>query len=982
MRFIPVLLLLMMSLFSHDLLGQDKQNPPRKSAKQQKKNTDKATKKKPPKQPKRQITGEEFIDLYLRTLEKGDEKLVNDLLDAYPLHAQIVADYLHSNGVEAFRKNDFETAKYMLLNAQGLHERLKQPEARLECLTILAEIYRKEGETQKVITYYQDALEQAMHLKDINTTLQMAGKLAGLYRDKGQRKVALAFLTDALAYAREVHDRNEEAMILNNIGLLYLDEGDDLEAMRFFRDALKIKEELPDKTGLGYLLKNVGRVYHNLDNFEEALLNHERALKIMQDERDRAGEAMVLMNMGDTWLAKGDEEKARDYFTDALRIMEDVGNETGVARALDLITTINLDFTSFDESIAKYKRALELNTGKGEHRTHLGILSNLGVALLRAGHIRECVDTLKTAYALAATMKDRRTALKIRMTLARAREYGSNLGTAIKTWQKTLRFARAVGDVQAEITILNAIGELWHRLGKYKQAQMFFDDALVLCRENELDLEAIRTLTLSGKSWRERGYDDKATEQFFAALKISRLLQANTDPDEKLFRALAELAMEMYEFDHAVDYLLQAIEEVRADQKKVLYAPLYLLLGQAYQKLLDPEKAEQAFRDALAAAQEADDRISRTGAACRLAGLLIEDGAIAPAESLLTALPEVSSPATRALCSRSAIALALTKNDLQEAQRLVSEAIATARKSKDLPHLAEFMLLDASIRTHLGQNRAAAGIYKKVRALGTKSDNPAIVARSWQAMAEFYRLYGNSKKMLAAYDKAEAALANATLPRAQIMLVRAQWFLQRRQFTTARDILRRARRVLDKVGTPALIAEASRLQAEAEAAAGNRDKANELIAASLETFQADSNRVGEARARMSMGRIYARMHVLTRSSEALKTARRLFEQAGFSRGVVEADFELAALYERARKFDQALTFSRQAGSSALAARFPELAVKSLLKTGQIHLRRDEPAEAQTVFDEALKVADEYGLRIYEKRLRRHLAKLSTKNAIE
>ncbi len=986
MRSIPVLLLLIPLILPGELFAQQRKNQPQKIEKKQKKQRQETSRKPPAKKPQRQITGEEFIDLYLRTLEKGDEKLVDDLLDAYPLHAQIVADYLHSNGIEAFNKNDYETARYMLLNAQGLHERLKQPEARLECLTTLAEIYRAAGETQKVIAYYQDALEQAMQLQDINTTLQMAGKLAGIYRDKGKRKIALAFLTDALAYAREVQDRNEEAMILNNIGLLYLDEGDDLEAMRFFRDALELKEELPDKTGLGYILKNVGRVYHNLDNFEEALANHERALKIMQNERDRAGEAMVLMNIGDTWMAKGDEERARDFFTDALRIMEDVGNDTGMARALSLITTINLNLTSYDESIEKYKRALELNTGKGEHRTHLQILSNLGVVLLRSGHISECVDTLKSAYSLAATMKDRRTALKIRMTLARAREHGSNLGTAIKTWQSTLRFARSVGDVQAEITILNAIGQLWHRLGKYKHAQTFFDQALALCRKNELDLAAIHTLTLSGRSWRERGYDDKATEQFFAALKISRLLQAETDPDEDLYGALAELSMEMYEYDHAVDYILQAIDEVRAGQKKVLYAPLYFRLAHAYEGLLDPQKALEAYRDALVAAQEADDLTIQKQATCRLALVLLESGAIAEAESLLTAVPEqavqAGTPETRALCSRALTALALVRNDLKAAQSSISAAIGQARKSKDLPHLADFMLLDASLRVRNGKNRAAAAIYKKVRALGAKSDNPAIAARSWLAMAELYRLYGNAKKMLSALDRAEAALEKATLPRARVLLYRGEWLLERRQFPLAKDVLRQAKRIIDKTGTPSLQAEAARLLAEAVAAVGEKDDANELIAESLRLFAADSNGVGESYARLSMGRIYSRMHVVDRGRDAFTEARKQFLRIGYMRGVAETDYELAGLYARAKKFDQALSHAQQAGELAVRSHFTELAVKSLLKAGQIHRSRGETSEAQTALSDALKIAGSSGMRMYEKLLRRQLEKLTAMGTIE
>src|SRR5262249_27004027 len=102
---------------------------------------------------------------------------------------------------------------------------------------------------------------------------------------------------------------------------------------------------------------------------DDALPLMREALQIKRDIGDRPGEALVLNSLGNVYLMKGEFADAQTLFERALDLRE----QAKVAPNLIADTVHNLGETvakmgKYDQSLARYLRALELRRESGNKR--------------------------------------------------------------------------------------------------------------------------------------------------------------------------------------------------------------------------------------------------------------------------------------------------------------------------------------------------------------------------------------------------------------------------------------------------------------------------------------------------------------------------------------------------------------------------------------------------------------------------------------
>ncbi|CAF1289918.1 unnamed protein product [Rotaria sordida] len=109
----------------------------------------------------------------------------------------------------------------------------------------IGEIYRKQGNYNKALEYYDKALETL----EIDSTVK-------------------AFAKKAVCY--------------NNIGIVNQEQNQYKEALDFYMKAFKIRKDcLPnDETSLGMSYNNMGNAYYFLKLYADAIYHYQEALKI------------------------------------------------------------------------------------------------------------------------------------------------------------------------------------------------------------------------------------------------------------------------------------------------------------------------------------------------------------------------------------------------------------------------------------------------------------------------------------------------------------------------------------------------------------------------------------------------------------------------------------------------------------------------------------------------------------------------------
>ncbi len=115
------------------------------------------------------------------------------------------------------------------------------------------------------------ALMKDKPVKDKEMKAAFLGNLGNAYRRLGQYDKAIDYYELALAISREIKDRQGEGNRLNGLGNAYFSLGQYDKAIEYYELALTISREIKDRQAEGIRLGGLGTVYYSLGQYEKAL---------------------------------------------------------------------------------------------------------------------------------------------------------------------------------------------------------------------------------------------------------------------------------------------------------------------------------------------------------------------------------------------------------------------------------------------------------------------------------------------------------------------------------------------------------------------------------------------------------------------------------------------------------------------------------------------------------------------------------------
>ncbi|OBQ40969.1 MAG: transcriptional regulator, partial [Anabaena sp. MDT14b] len=114
--------------------------------------------------------------------------------------------------------------------------------------------------------------------------------LGSAYDSLGQYERAIAFYQQSLDIAKEIGDIQGESASLNNLGVAYYFLGQYERAIAFNQQSLDIKKEIGDIQGESRSLNNLGLAYDSLGQYERAIAFYQQSLDIAKEIGDIQGE--------------------------------------------------------------------------------------------------------------------------------------------------------------------------------------------------------------------------------------------------------------------------------------------------------------------------------------------------------------------------------------------------------------------------------------------------------------------------------------------------------------------------------------------------------------------------------------------------------------------------------------------------------------------------------------------------------------------
>lgn len=252
---------------------------------------------------------------------------------------------------------------------------------------------------------------------DIGMEGRHLGNLALLYYRLKQPHKALEYFEQALKLARADEDRTTEDGLLGNMGNILREMGRHEEAYDYLSKALIIADEIDDRRGRGIWLANLGLLYDDVRQFEEALDCHKDSVEIARKLHDMRGLASRLGNLGNTYVSLGDYLEAIETFKEAIDLFDQLNDKQGLAMRLGVVgnlyaelgrnagTTEDLQNYS-QQSLAYYRRTLELAQELGDSYSQAELLRSMGHVLVNIELIQESIEHLKLSRDLFKQLQD------------------------------------------------------------------------------------------------------------------------------------------------------------------------------------------------------------------------------------------------------------------------------------------------------------------------------------------------------------------------------------------------------------------------------------------------------------------------------------------------------------------------------------------------------------------------------------------------
>ncbi|MEM7033713.1 MAG: tetratricopeptide repeat protein, partial [Chloroflexota bacterium] len=308
-------------------------------------------------------------------------------LDAHRQNIDLLAyHYGLSQNTEKQREyflkaGELAQAEYANETATDYYQRLIQLLPRDEKANIL----KKLGDVQQLVgnwdaatTSYEEAIEIAKDLADVQTVAWCQASIGDIQRKQGNASQALTWLEKARIGFTEIGEQAGKAQVLHTEGTLAAMQGDFDTANLHYNDGLTIRRELQDTQGVAALLLNLGIVAHRTGEYDQALALYQESLELGQSLNDRWHVSVSLINLGYVALDQQHYDQAKSWLEEAVSLLRMIGDRAMTSNALNNLANVLREQRDFPEARRLYEESLTIGWSLGDKVATAYLLEDIG----------------------------------------------------------------------------------------------------------------------------------------------------------------------------------------------------------------------------------------------------------------------------------------------------------------------------------------------------------------------------------------------------------------------------------------------------------------------------------------------------------------------------------------------------------------------------------------------------------------------------
>jgi tetratricopeptide (TPR) repeat protein len=417
----------------------------------------------------------------------------------------------------------------------------------LTLLTNLGRIYRRRGDLDNALIYFQETLARAKELDNYERVTRSLTNIGDIYADLNQFDRALEYHESRLTIHKVHQDFEGMLLAYRRMGQLYLKMNDLEKAGECFQNEYEVSRQKEDKRGIISSLQNIAALRTRQGKDIGALELYHRALDVAKEVGDLPTIARILSDIGQRYLRLRRLRDAEKSLIESVALAEKAGDYQTAAVGHRDLAEIYDRTANWDSAISSINRSLDFANKIGAQEIREISLRKLGELYLRKPDVDSAIVALRFAVDEATSRDAKRNSM---VSLGRAHMIQKDFGAAEKILKEALALSEASTPQRDYPRILGLLGQIHVERREYGQAISILTEAV----NKELLL----------------GYPTKA---LYSLNRIAGIYSQLAEP---------ELAITIY--NRSIE-----IVEKKGDPKEVAYV---------YHKLADANAAANKFRDA------------------------------------------------------------------------------------------------------------------------------------------------------------------------------------------------------------------------------------------------------------------------------------------------------------------------------------------------------------------------------------------------
>ena len=273
-------------------------------------------------------------------------------------------------------------------------------------LTNVAISFQTEGKYDSSQVIADQVLDIHLSKDDFNAAASTLNVLANIYKREGELEKAINYYNRAFNYYKEENYPTGQSVIKINLGRVYLQMKDYPKALSHYFEA----REICDKHGLmrskAFISRRLSKVYENIDDFAEALVYSKESLNAFKELQLTKEIAVSLTTVASHRIKLNQLDEAEIALEEAMDHAKDIENDFILTAIYRYLGDLAFKKKAFKDSYHFFELADELN-GKQNYNEDLSLIA-LGKARIHfeRSELSQALRSAKLSYQTAKKIKD------------------------------------------------------------------------------------------------------------------------------------------------------------------------------------------------------------------------------------------------------------------------------------------------------------------------------------------------------------------------------------------------------------------------------------------------------------------------------------------------------------------------------------------------------------------------------------------------